>query len=68
MVVKYHSGLAVLLAFSSAVLAQITTPCTYQEYLCGSTLLTNGALEFLEYITLIKAFTNIAIQDMPLLI
>ncbi|CAG9952124.1 hypothetical protein V2G26_007284 [Clonostachys chloroleuca] len=42
MVVKYHSGLAVLLAFSSAVLAQITTPCTYQEYLCGSTLLTNG--------------------------
>ncbi|CAI6096531.1 unnamed protein product [Clonostachys chloroleuca] len=42
MVSSYFSGLAVLLAFSSGALAQIITPCTYQEYLCGSTLLTNG--------------------------
>lgn len=51
MVSSYLSGLAVLLAFSSGALAQITTPCTYQEYLCGSTLLTNGAPQLQEALT-----------------
>ncbi|KAJ4863141.1 hypothetical protein T069G_04095 [Trichoderma breve] len=33
------ASLATLLAVATA---QITTPCTYQEYVCGSTLLANG--------------------------
>ncbi|PTB62521.1 hypothetical protein BBK36DRAFT_1144537 [Trichoderma citrinoviride] len=36
------AGLVTLIAFSSVAKAQITTPCTYQEYVCGSTLLANG--------------------------
>ncbi|KAL6877914.1 cellulose signaling related protein OOC1 [Trichoderma longibrachiatum] len=36
---SYLAGLATLLAVATA---QITTPCTYQEYVCGSTLIANG--------------------------
>ncbi|UKZ61370.1 uncharacterized protein TrAtP1_002636 [Trichoderma atroviride] len=39
MTLFHLAGLATLLAVATA---QITTPCTYQEYVCGSTLLTNG--------------------------
>ncbi|KAM6483393.1 hypothetical protein HDV62DRAFT_358467, partial [Trichoderma sp. SZMC 28011] len=33
------ASLATLLAVATA---QITTPCTYQEYVCGATLIANG--------------------------
>ncbi|TFB00882.1 hypothetical protein CCMA1212_007325 [Trichoderma ghanense] len=36
------AGFVALLAFSGVTKAQITTPCTYQEYVCGATLLANG--------------------------
>lgn len=40
---SYLAGLATLLAVATA---QITTPCTYQEYVCGSTLIAGGKFYF----------------------
>lgn len=40
------AGFVALLAFSGVTKAQITTPCTYQEYVCGATLLANGMFYF----------------------
>lgn len=34
--------LASLATLFAVATAQITTPCTYQEYVCGTTLLANG--------------------------
>lgn len=46
MVRQYLASLLFLLALSPLAQAQITTPCTFQEYVCGSTLLTNGKSSF----------------------
>ena len=59
------AGLVTLIAFSSVAKAQITTPCTYQEYVCGSTLLANGMFYF--SIIPIKLLANLAIKDTRLL-
>ncbi|ROT42904.1 hypothetical protein SODALDRAFT_327065 [Sodiomyces alkalinus F11] len=42
---QHLASLLFLLALSPIAQAQIETPCTFQEYICGSTLLANGYVE-----------------------
>lgn len=48
--------------------AQLDPPCTFQEYVCGQTLLDNGILSLLVFFPFIKVVAKIIIKDISLLI